>query len=366
MCHDGYLTRNSCGARCRYRNSWRIYFSLCPRGMFRSPSYFSIDSQLVLKRILLILAWLITLGNLATSLSMNHSMMLAMRFLAGLPHGAFFGTGSIVAERLSTRGKEGQTVAVMLMGISGANVVGVPIAAILAHMFSWQAAFLLTATWGATTLLLIWLFIPHLPPLHQEKTKGQFSFLKKPAVWILLSVTLLANNGYFCFYSYIKPYLTQVAGFSVPTVSALLLLAGIAMCMGNGICGKCSDCFTPARCAMTSLIFLFIGLSCAFLFGHIRIVAALATFLVSGCIFGAGLCWQVLILHHARGCEMIGVACIQIAFNSGNAIGAWCGAIPLSLGYPSQYTAVPGVVFAALAIILLSIFIWRYETQKPK
>lgn len=313
------------------------------------------------KRILLLLATLILIGNLLTSLSTTHGMMLGMRFLAGIPHGAFFGTGSIVAERLAVRGKEGQTVATMLMGISGANVVGVPLAAMLVHWFSWPAAFILTAAWGLATLIMIHRFVPELPPLPNKGAKGQFAFLKRPAVWLLLAVTLLANNGYFCFYSYIKPYLTQVSGFSIPTVSGLLLLAGISMCLGNWLCGLGSDRFTPARTAMACMLLLLAGLTCAFFFGHIRVLAALSACLVSGCIFGVGLCWQVLILRYVRGGEMMGVACIQIAFNGGNALGAWCGGIPLHHGLPPQYAATPGIAFAAIGIALLALFIGRYE-----
>lgn len=316
-----------------------------------------------LRRILLLLAWMMMLGNLATAFSTGHGTMLGMRFLAGLPHGAFFGTGSIVAERLAARGKAGQTVAVMLMGISAANVIGVPLAVMLVHWFCWQAAFLLTALWGLATLILVAYYVPILPALPHRGVRGQFAFLRRPAPWFLLGVTLLANLAYFCFYSYVKPYLTQVAGFGVGSVSVILLLAGVAMCTGNWLCGKGCDRFTPTRTAMAALLLLLAGLSTAFLAGRTPWAAVLATCTVSGCIFGVGLCWQVMILRHARGGEMIGVAAIQMAFNGGNALGAWCGGIPLAKGFPPQYAALPGLCFALIAVFLLSLLLWREEAD---
>lgn len=314
-----------------------------------------------LKRILLLLACMIMAGNFATALSSSHSMMLALRFVAGLPHGAFFGMGSIVAEKLAVRGKEAQTVSTMLMGISAANVIGVPVASLLAHFFAWQLAFLFTGCWGAATLLLIYRYVPYLPPLPNQGMRGQFAFLKRPAPWLLLFVTLCANCGYFCLYSYIKPYLTTVSGIPAAMVSFVLLAAGGAMCFGTWICGRSSDRITPARTALSVLALLLVGLAGAFFLGKSPMAACLCACLVSGCVFGVGLCWQVMILQHARGGEMIGVAAIQIAFNAGNALGAWLGGIPIDWGYGAQFAAIPGIVLVFLSLGALLVFIHCYE-----
>lgn len=314
-----------------------------------------------LKRILIMLAWMMLLGNLLTAFSINHGMMLLLRFVSGLPHGAFFGASSIVAERLSVRGKEAQTTAVMLMGISASNVIGVPIASLLAHYFSWHASFVFTGIWGGVTLLAVHCLIPPLPAMSQNTGRSPFVFLKKPAPWLLLGATLLANSGYFCFYSYIKPFFTEVAQFNVNIVSVWLFLAGISMCAGTWLCGKYSDRVSPGRTAIVCLILLSFGLLGIFFYGTIPTIAVLCTCIVSGCVFGVGLCWQVLILKHARGGEMMGTACIQIAFNGGNALGAFLGGLPLQFGLSPAYTAVPGFILLLFAIVLLGIFITYYE-----
>ncbi len=326
-----------------------------------APLVSALTADWPLKRILLLLAWMIMLFNFATAFSGSHGAMLATRFLSGLPHGAFFGTASIVAERLAARGKEARTIAVVLLGISASNVIGVPVASWIAHAVSWRAAFGLNALWGLATLVAIWRTIPELPAMPRRAGASQFAFLRRPAPWLLLAVTLLTNNGYFCLYSYVKPYFTEVAGLSVGSVSLWLLLAGLGMCAGTWLCGKGADRFTPGRTAMLFLLLEAGALAGAFLLGANPVCAVACACLMSLCDFGVSLCWQVLILRHARGGEMAGAAAIQIAFNGGNALGAWCGGIPLSHGFPPQYAALPGFAFVMLAVVLLAVFIFRYE-----
>lgn len=317
-----------------------------------------------LKRLLLMLALMIFWGNLATAFSVSHGMMLAMRFVSGLPHGAFFGVGSIVAERMAARGKEARTVGVMLMGISASNVIGVPVAAWLAHAYGWSWSFVLTAAWGLLTLVMVGLYIPAMPPLPGGRGRSQFFFLSKPAPWFLLAVTFLANNGYFCLYSYVKPYLTDSSGISPGGVGWVLLAAGCGMCLGNFACAKGADRYTPGRVAMAALLAMAAALLGAFCWGGSPAAAVFCIVVISFCVFGVGLCWQVMILRYARGGEMIGVAAIQVAFNAGNAFGAWCGGIPIDRGYSPRYAAIPGVASVLAGVLLLYWFLRLYESRR--
>lgn len=319
-----------------------------------------------LKRILLLLAAIIAAGNLGAACAPDYDAMLALRFFSGLPHGAFFGVGSIVAEKLAVRGKESRAVSVMLLGMTVANLAAVPLAVYAAHLFSWHAAYLLTGFAGAATLLAVALLVPPLPPMPHTGFGGQFSFLKKPAPWLILGVTLLANNGFFCFYSYITPLLTGVAGFPEGSVGGILMLVGGSMCVGNLICGKYADEFAPGKVAGITLIVLFLALMGIFREAATPWAVVPLACVTGACVFGVGLCWQVLILRHARGGELMGVAGIQIAFNLGNAIGAWCGGVPLQLGYPVPYTTVPAMIFVGMAIVLIGLFIRRYESRNRK
>lgn len=319
-----------------------------------------------LKHILLLLAAVITAGNLGAALAPGYTSMLALRFLAGLPHGAFFGVGSIVAEKLAMPGKESRAVSIMLLGMTVANLAAVPLAVYAAHLFSWRVAYLLTGLCGALTLVAVAVFVPPLPPMPHTPFGGQFAFLKKPAPWLILGVTLLANNGFFCFFSYITPLLTDIAGFPAGSVGGILMLVGGSMCVGNLICGKYADEFAPGKVAGITLVILFLALMGIFREAATPWVVVPLACVTGACIFGVGLCWQVLILRHARGGELMGVAGIQIAFNLGNAIGAWGGGVPLQLGYPLPYTTVPAMIFVGTAIVLIGIFVRLYESRNRK
>lgn len=316
-----------------------------------------------LKRLLLTLAAVIAIGNLGTACATGYNSMAVLRFLSGLPHGAFFGVGSIVAEKLAEPGKESRAVSVMLLGITGANLAGVPLAVYAAHLFSWRAAYMLTGLWGLVTLAAVFFFVPSLPAMPRTGFRGQFAFLKEPAAWLILAVTLLANNGFFCFFSYITPLLTDAADFSPGSVGGLLMLVGASMCAGNLICGKYADEFAPGKVAGIALIVMFLALLGIFRGASQPWLAMPLSCVTGACVMGVGLCWQVLILRHARGSEMMAVAGIQIAFNLGNAIGAWCGGVPLEMGLPVPYTAVPAMIFVGLAVVLIGLFVKKYESR---
>ena len=113
-------------------------------------------------------------------------MLLAARFISGLPHGAYFGVGSIVAEKLADKGKGSEAVSIMIAGMTIANLFGVPLGTSLSTMLSWRATFLLVGIWGIVILYYIWRWVPHVEGLKDTGFKGQFRFLKTPAPWLIL------------------------------------------------------------------------------------------------------------------------------------------------------------------------------------
>ena len=165
-----------------------------------------------LKHILLVLVTLIMVGNICAALSPNYWMLLISRFISGLPHGAYFGVGSIVAERLADKGKSSEAVSIMIAGMTIANLFGVPLGTSLSTMLSWRATFLLVGLWGIVILYYIWRWVPQVEGLKDTGFKGQFRFLKTPAPWLILGATALGNGGVFCWYSYINPMLTHISG----------------------------------------------------------------------------------------------------------------------------------------------------------
>ena len=300
-------------------------------------------------------------GNLCAAASVNYWMMLMMRFISGLPHGAFFGVGSIVAERVADKGKSSQAVALMVSGMTIANLFGVPLGTFMSNIMSWRIPFLFNGVWGLITLFYIWKWVPSLPALPDTGLKGQFRFLKKPAPWLILGATALGNGGVFCWYSYITPLLTEVSGFSAESITALMVLAGFGMVVGNLVSGRMSDRYTPGKvgtvvqgmiCVILLLIFL--------LSPHPWCSAILMTLCTAG-LFAVSSPEQVLMIRVAPGGEMLGGACVQMAFNLGNAIGAYIGGLALSGGY--RYPALAGVPFALMGFILFLVFYKKFQDK---
>ena len=300
-------------------------------------------------------------GNICAALSPNYWMLLISRFISGLPHGAYFGVGSIVAERLADKGKSSEAVSIMIAGMTIANLFGVPLGTSLSTMLSWRATFLLVGLWGIVILYYIWRWVPQVEGLKDTGFKGQFRFLKTPAPWLILGATALGNGGVFCWYSYINPMLTHISGFSAESITPLMILAGFGMVMGNLISGRLSDRYTPGKVGTAAQALICLMLLLIFFLSPYKWAAALLMCLCTAGLFAVSSPEQILIIRVAKGGEMLGAACVQVAFNLGNAIGAYAGGLAISGGY--RYPALTGVPFALIGFILFLIFYKKYQAK---
>ena len=314
-----------------------------------------------LKHILLGLMALMMVGNLCASVSTSYWMLLAARFISGLPHGAYFGVASIVASRLADEGRGAEAVSIMVAGMTVANLFGVPLGTSLSHLLSWRVTFLLVGLWSVIVLYYIWRWVPHVQGLQDTGFKGQFRFLRRPAPWLVLGATALGNGGVFCWYSYINPLLTDVSGFSSESITSLMVLAGFGMVAGNLISGRLSDRYTPGRVAMTVQGALCAILLLIFLLSSNPWCSALLMTLCTAGLFAVSSPEQVLIIRVAPGGEMLGGAAVQMAFNLGNAVGAYAGGLAVGAGY--QYTALLGVPFALCGFVLCYVFYKKYQPE---
>lgn len=314
-----------------------------------------------LKQILMALVTLIIVGNLCASLAPNYWILMLGRFVSGLPHGAYFGVASIVASKLADKGKSSEAVSIMIAGMTVANLFGVPLGTSLSHMLSWRVTFLLVAFWGVIVLYYIGRWVPFVEGLQDTGFKGQFRFLRKPAPWILLGATALGNGGVFCWYSYISPLLTHVSGFSDSSISALMVLAGFGMVAGNLISGRMSDRYTPGRVTMVVQAGICLTLLAIFFLASNPWMSVLLMILCTAGLFAVSSPEQLLIIRVAPGGEMLGGACVQMAFNLGNAVGAYAGGLVVTHDY--RYTALVGIPFALIGFILAFIFYKRYQMK---
>lgn len=222
-----------------------------------------------LKKTLLVLAALMTAGNLLAALSPDYAAMLAMRFVSGLLHGAFFG---------------------------------------------------------------------------------------RPAPWFLLGAIMLGNGGVFCWYSYINPLLVHVSGFAPSSMTYLMVVAGAGMVVGNLLAGELAD-----RCGAVPVAAVFIAVMAVSLLLIVFVAAvpaasAVLMFVAAGCLFGVSDPEQVLIIDNAEGGELLGASGAQVAFNLGNAEGAWLGGLPIAAGYSYRYAAAPGVLLATTGLFMILHF----------
>lgn len=314
-----------------------------------------------LKRILLILVTLIMIGNIGAALAPNYWILLLARFISGLPHGAYFGVGSIVAEKLADKGKGSEAVSIMVAGMTIANLFGVPLGTSLSASISWRVTFLLVGCWGMIILYYIWRWIPQVESLPDTGLKGQFRFLKSPAPWLLIGATMLGNGGVFCWYSYINPLLTNVSGFHPQSITLLMVLAGFGMVVGNLVSGRLSDKYKPGRVAATVQACICVTLLLIFFLSSISWLSVVLMCLCTAGLFALSSPQQVLLIRYSKGGEMLGAASVQVAFNLGNAIGAYSGGVALQAGLGYQYPALIGVPFAFAGFVLLTLFHKKYE-----
>ena len=180
-------------------------------------------------------------------------------------------------------------------------------------------------------------------------------------IWLILGATALGNGGVFCWYSYINPMLTNVSGFSAESITGLMVLAGFGMVVGNLISGRLSDHYTPGKVGTVVQAMLCIVLLLIFFLSPYPWLSALLMCLCTAGLFAVSSPEQVLIIRVAKGGEMLGAACVQVAFNLGNAIGAYAGGVATSAGY--RYPALAGVPFALIGFTLFLIFYKKYQTK---
>lgn len=313
-----------------------------------------------LRQILLALTALIVAGNLCAALAPNYGVLLTMRFVSGLPHSAFFGVGSIVAERVADADKRAQAVSIMIAGMTLANLFGVPLGTFLGNAVTWRAAFAIVAVWGLVAAVSIRAWVPDIAPLPDTGMKGQFRFLRRAAPWLILLGVTCGNGGIFCWYSYIGPLMIRQTGFAPETMTLIVMLAGAGMFVGNLVGGRYADRYSSERVVLVTYAVACAALAAVYFFAHAKIPSALLTFLCAACLFCVSSPQQLLILEYSRGGEMLGAALVQVAFNLGNAAGAYLGGLPIERGMEYRCVVVPGIVLLAVGAAAVLIFIRKY------
>jgi DHA1 family arabinose polymer transporter-like MFS transporter len=283
-----------------------------------------------------------------------HTLMLA-RFMTGLPHGAFFGVGAIVAMRLAREGKAASAVATMFAGLAVASVIGVPFGTWLGHNISWRLVFLVVAAIGLATAASLKVHVPYFAPRQGGSLRQDLQIFRRPALWMAMAITAIGTGGFFAYISYITPLLTEVTGFSPDAIPLVMTVVGLGMTAGVLLGGKLADRVAP----LPALLVLLVTMA-ALLFLNGVLIDSRPAMLVLAFATGAnalavGPSIQMLLIENAKGAEMLGSSLGQSGFNIGNAIGAFLGGLPLTLGYSyvaPQWVA-GGLALCGVALVLL-------------
>ncbi|RYE14186.1 MAG: MFS transporter, partial [Sphingobacteriales bacterium] len=291
----------------------------------------------------------------------NNITLLLARFFAGLPHGAFFGVGSVMASRLADKGKQAQAISMMFAGLTIANLLTVPLGTYIGHHFLWRYTFGIVTIIGIITLIFIQLWLPALPVNRTGNTRTELQLFKSPEAWLIILITAIGTGGLFAWISYIAPLMTEVSRFSANSVSYILVLAGFGMVVGNIVGGKLADKIEPVKASGYLLTAMAITLLAIYFFSGNQVISLILTFIAGALSIALASPIQILMINTAKGAEMLGAAVTQAAFNIGNALGAFFGGLPIVAGFGYNSPALVGVLMAGMGIFFTFVLIKRQK-----
>ena len=292
------------------------------------------------------------IGNAATAVATSYWGLMTARFVAGVPHGAYFGVASLVAAGLVTPAKRGRAVSRVLLGLAVANVAGVPAATWLGQHAGWRAAYVLVAALAALTIVLVALLVPGSPGDPSATGRKELRAFKDPQVVLTLLAGAIGFGGMFAMYSYIAPTVTQVAGLSASVVPLYLLAFGLGMVVGTPLAGRLTD-WSVLRTIAIGMVSMM--LDAAALHHHLLVVpGGPADHVRAGCahlLRALGL--QMRLMQVAGEAQTIGAAMNHSSLNLANALGAWLGGAVIAAGYGYRAPSFVGAGLSALGLVVL-------------
>jgi DHA1 family inner membrane transport protein len=303
--------------------------------------------------LLLALMAFFAVGNFASALAPGYASLVAVRFLAGLPHGAYFGVASLVAASLVPANERARAIGRMMLGLTGATLGGVPLATWIGQTLSWRAAYVLVGAIGVLTTVLIARCVPRAAAVKGASPARELSALGSKQVWLTLGVGSVGFGGLFCVYSYIAPTLTEVAGLAGRYVPIVLAVFGVGMIVGNLVGSWLAD-----RALMRTiggvLIWNVIVLSMFSVVAHHVGMATISVFLIgTGVAIVPAL--QIRLMDIAGDAQTLAAALNHSAFNIANALGAWLGGVAIAGGLGWASTGWVGALLALGGLLIFAV-----------
>jgi DHA1 family arabinose polymer transporter-like MFS transporter len=316
------------------------------------------------KKTLLTLMAIFTLFNGLSGLAPNFNSLILLRFLSGLPHGAFFGIGAVVASQLAKEGKQAQSISMMFLGLTVANLAMVPLVTLIGQALSWQYAFGIVALIGAITLLFIHKWLPDQQASENNSVRDELQFFKTGKAWLILLITAVGFGGLFAWFSYVAPLSIHVSRFSPSFVPYIMLLAGLGMVIGNILGGILADKMRPDKAAILLFLLQVITLLAVFFFSDNQYFSLILTFLCGLLAMAVSSPINMLMISTAKDSARMGAAFMQAAFNVANSLGAYFGGLPLAYGLGFNYPSLAGAIMALGGLALSVVFIVKYKSSE--
>ncbi|MBJ3814007.1 MFS transporter [Shimwellia pseudoproteus] len=301
---------------------------------------------------LLLLMAIFTLGNVLSALSPGYATLLVSRVITSLNHGAFFGLGSVVAASLVPKDKQASAVATMFMGLTIANIGGVPAATWLGNVIGWRMSFLATAGLGVIAMISLWLSLPAGGAGQRPDVKRELAVLMRPQVVTALLTTVLGAGAMFTLYTYITPVLGAITHATPAFVTAMLVLIGVGFSLGNYLGGRFADRSVTGTLKGFLLLLIVIMLATPWL-ARTGAGAAVVMVVWGAATFAVVPPLQMRVMRVASDAPGLSSSVNIGAFNLGNALGAAAGGAVISGGLGYSMVPVMGAIIAGAGLLLV-------------
>jgi DHA1 family inner membrane transport protein len=330
-----------------------------------APLIAALTARVPRKALLLSLIAVFTLGNVATIVAPTYESLIVARFVAGLPHGAFFGIAALVAARMLGPGNRAKAVAQVMTGLTVATVIGVPVASWMGQGLGWRSAFGLVVIIGLITLTAIALWLPNIGATHSSSPLTELGALKRPQVWLALAVGMVGFGGMFAVYTYVATTLTDVSGLSRALVPLALMMFGAGMVVGNIVGGRMAD-RSVIRSLYATITALGVMLAIFVVASHNPVTALVLLFGIGAAGAAIAPALQTRLMDVAADAQTLAAALNHSALNIANASGAWIGGLVIAAGFGYTAPAAAGAALAAVGIVVLtfSVLLQRLTARR--
>ncbi|ANY16480.1 MFS transporter [Bordetella pseudohinzii] len=326
-----------------------------------APLLAVLGARLPRRSFLIGLMLVFALGNMVSAMAPGFASMALARFLTGFPHGTYFGVAALVAAGLVPLHRRTQAVAMVLLGLTIATLVGVPIAAAIGQWLGWRSAFAIVGAIGLLTALLVWRWVPYSPGNKAASPLRELDALRRKQVILTLGIGAIGSGGIFSVFSYIKPTMIEVAHLPEAWVPLVLALFGAGMVGGNLLGSRLAD-RNMERTIRYVLIWAAIVMSAFFLTSHSAVLGSLNVLLI-GTVVALGATLQTRLMDVAGDAQTLAAALNHSAFNIANALGAWLGGVAIDAGLGWSST---GWVGGLLALAGLAIHYWALADMRRR